>query len=316
MIEVTPGTPDGPCCWPWPCAWPARPARGRSRLAADARPERAPPLRSAVSATIADCTPGIALTASSARFRTGSQACTTAGIHGDREEHLAVARDDVGQRAGLRQRRAVGRGDLAQRCKHIVLGDRHVTSFLRRFGVTIVVPALWSTPRPQDIDRAKQHSANLEETMAKVAFLGLGVMGYPMAGHLKNKGGHEVTVYNRNAAKADKWVAQYGGKKAATPKEAATGQDFVMMCVGNDNDVREVDARRQRRVRRREQGRGVRRSHHRLRRGRAPASRRGEEARLRLRRCAGVRRPGRRRERRAHRDVRRRCRRLTAAPSR
>ena len=76
--------------------------------------------------------------------------------------------------------------------------------------------------------------------MAKVAFLGLGVMGFPMAGHLKNKGGHEVTVYNRNAAKADKWVAQYGGKKAATPKEAATGQDFVMMCVGNDNDVREV----------------------------------------------------------------------------
>ena len=65
--------------------------------------------------------------------------------------------------------------------------------------------------------------------MAKVAFLGLGVMGYPMAGHLKNKGGHEVTVYNRNAAKADKWVAQYGGKKAATPKEAANGQDFVMM---------------------------------------------------------------------------------------
>src|ERR1700751_2583650 len=76
--------------------------------------------------------------------------------------------------------------------------------------------------------------------MAKVAFLGLGVMGFPMAGHLKNKGGHEVTVYNRNAAKADKWVAQFGGKKAATPKEAATGQDFVMMCVGNDNDVREV----------------------------------------------------------------------------
>ena len=76
--------------------------------------------------------------------------------------------------------------------------------------------------------------------MANVAFLGLGVMGYPMAGHLKNKGGHEVTVYNRNAAKADKWVAQYGGKKAATPKEAAAGQDFVMMCVGNDHDVRQV----------------------------------------------------------------------------
>jgi 3-hydroxyisobutyrate dehydrogenase len=76
--------------------------------------------------------------------------------------------------------------------------------------------------------------------MAKVAFLGLGVMGYPMAGHLKNKGGHEVTVYNRTAAKAEKWVAQYGGKSALTPKAAAEGQDFVMACVGNDNDLREV----------------------------------------------------------------------------
>jgi 3-hydroxyisobutyrate dehydrogenase len=76
--------------------------------------------------------------------------------------------------------------------------------------------------------------------MAKVAFLGLGVMGYPMAGHLKNKGGHEVTVYNRTAAKAEKWVSQHGGRKAATPKEAAEGQDFVMCCVGNDNDLREV----------------------------------------------------------------------------
>jgi 3-hydroxyisobutyrate dehydrogenase len=76
--------------------------------------------------------------------------------------------------------------------------------------------------------------------MAKVAFLGLGVMGYPMAGHLKAKGGHEVTVYNRTAAKAEKWVAQFGGKSAATPKAAAEGQDFVMCCVGNDNDLREV----------------------------------------------------------------------------
>jgi 3-hydroxyisobutyrate dehydrogenase len=76
--------------------------------------------------------------------------------------------------------------------------------------------------------------------MAKVAFLGLGVMGYPMAGHLKNKGGHEVTVYNRTATKAEKWVAQYGGKSAPTPKAAAEGQDFVMACVGNDNDLREV----------------------------------------------------------------------------
>ena len=76
--------------------------------------------------------------------------------------------------------------------------------------------------------------------MAKVAFLGLGVMGYPMAGHLKNKGGHEVTVYNRTTAKADKWVAQHGGKRAATPVKAAEGQDFVMVCVGNDADLREV----------------------------------------------------------------------------
>ncbi|MGH6771824.1 MAG: NAD(P)-dependent oxidoreductase [Xanthobacteraceae bacterium] len=76
--------------------------------------------------------------------------------------------------------------------------------------------------------------------MAKVAFLGLGVMGYPMAGHLKAKGGHELTVYNRTAAKAEKWVAQHGGRRAATPKEAAAGQDFVMCCVGNDDDLREV----------------------------------------------------------------------------
>ena len=76
--------------------------------------------------------------------------------------------------------------------------------------------------------------------MAKVAFLGLGVMGYPMAGHLKTKGGHEVTVYNRTTAKAEKWAAQFGGRVAKTPKEAAAGQDFVMACVGNDNDLREV----------------------------------------------------------------------------
>src|SRR5271165_1687346 len=76
--------------------------------------------------------------------------------------------------------------------------------------------------------------------MAKVAFVGLGVMGYPMAGHLKAKGGHEITVYNRSSAKAEKWVAQHGGKSAPTPKEAAAGQDFVMACVGNDNDLREV----------------------------------------------------------------------------
>jgi 3-hydroxyisobutyrate dehydrogenase len=65
-------------------------------------------------------------------------------------------------------------------------------------------------------------------------------MGYPMAGHLKNKGGHEVTVYNRTAAKAEQWAKQHGGKTAPTPKAAAQGQDFVMCCVGNDHDLREV----------------------------------------------------------------------------
>lgn len=73
----------------------------------------------------------------------------------------------------------------------------------------------------------------------KLAFLGLGVMGYPMAGHLQ-KAGHSVTVYNRNAEKSAKWVATHGGASAATPREAALGADIVMMCVGNDNDVRSV----------------------------------------------------------------------------
>lgn len=75
--------------------------------------------------------------------------------------------------------------------------------------------------------------------MAKVAFLGLGVMGYPMAGHLAVKG-HEVTVYNRTSAKAEAWVAEHGGRAAPTPREAAMGQDFVMACVGNDDDLRGV----------------------------------------------------------------------------
>lgn len=76
--------------------------------------------------------------------------------------------------------------------------------------------------------------------MASVAFLGLGVMGYPMAGHLKSKGGHEVTVYNRTRAKAEQWVGQHGGSLAATPAEAAEGKDFVFSCVGNDDDLRSV----------------------------------------------------------------------------
>jgi 3-hydroxyisobutyrate dehydrogenase-like beta-hydroxyacid dehydrogenase len=75
--------------------------------------------------------------------------------------------------------------------------------------------------------------------MAQVAFLGLGVMGYPMAGHLA-KAGHSVTVYNRTAAKALEWVSQHGQQAQPSPGEAAAGADFVMMCVGNDHDVRQV----------------------------------------------------------------------------
>ncbi|HVX72540.1 MAG TPA: NAD(P)-dependent oxidoreductase [Devosia sp.] len=75
--------------------------------------------------------------------------------------------------------------------------------------------------------------------MVKVAFLGLGVMGFPMARHLKAKG-HEVTVYNRTAARAEAWVAANGGRAAPTPRAAAGGQDIVFACVGNDDDLRSV----------------------------------------------------------------------------
>ena len=75
--------------------------------------------------------------------------------------------------------------------------------------------------------------------MAKVAFLGLGVMGYPMARHLAANG-HDVTVYNRTAAKAHKWVGEHGGRSAPTPRAAAEGQDVVFACVGNDDDLRSV----------------------------------------------------------------------------
>ena len=75
--------------------------------------------------------------------------------------------------------------------------------------------------------------------MAKVAFLGLGVMGYPMAGHLQAKG-HDVTVYNRTAQKAEKWAGEHGGRHAATPGEAAAGCEIVFACVGNDDDLRQI----------------------------------------------------------------------------
>ncbi len=75
--------------------------------------------------------------------------------------------------------------------------------------------------------------------MTRCAFVGLGVMGYPMAGHLQ-AAGHEVTVYNRTTARAEQWVAEHGGSLAATPSAAAAGADAVMVCVGNDDDVRSV----------------------------------------------------------------------------
>lgn len=75
--------------------------------------------------------------------------------------------------------------------------------------------------------------------MAKTAFIGLGVMGYPMAGHL-SKAGHEVCVYNRTTAKAESWASEFGGTIAMTPAEAARDADFVCSCVGNDNDLRNV----------------------------------------------------------------------------
>src|SRR5881398_1069489 len=89
-----------------------------------------------------------------------------------------------------------------------------------------------------DAAGAARSTTNEEITM-KLAFLGLGVMGYPMAGHLA-RAGHRVTVYNRTEAKAKRWVAEYGGTAAASPAEASRDAELVMMCVGNDNDVRAV----------------------------------------------------------------------------
>lgn len=74
----------------------------------------------------------------------------------------------------------------------------------------------------------------------RTAWIGLGVMGYPMAGYLVSKGGHDVVVYNRTTAKAEAWVAEHGGSHALTPRQAAEGADFVFACVGNDDDLRSV----------------------------------------------------------------------------
>ncbi len=76
--------------------------------------------------------------------------------------------------------------------------------------------------------------------MSKVAWIGLGTMGFPMAGHLKTRGAHAVTVFNRTPAKAEAWIAKFGGTSAPSPAEAADGADFVFTCVGNDDDLRAV----------------------------------------------------------------------------
>ena len=133
----------------------------------------------------------------------------------------------------------------------------------------------------------------------KLAFLGLGVMGYPMAGHLA-KAGHEVTVYNRSSAKAQQWVAAHGGASAPTPAAAARGAAIVMMCVGNDNDVRAVASGAGRCARRHGRRSDSRRSHHGLRGSGARSRSGGSEQGRRLSRRAGLRRPGGCGERQAH----------------
>ncbi len=138
-----------------------------------------------------------------------------------------------------------------------------------------------------------------------VAFLGLGVMGYPMAGHLA-RAGHRVTVYNRTAAKAQQWTQEYGGKMAQTPREAAAGAQIVFSCVGNDDDLASVmlgDA-----------GALAGMAKDAIAFDNTTASAkiarelhaRGAQARPALYRCAGIRWPGRRRQRPVNRDVRRR----------
>ena len=142
--------------------------------------------------------------------------------------------------------------------------------------------------------------------MAKVAWIGLGVMGYPMAGHIRKKGGHDLTVYNRNGAKAEAWVKEYGGKTAPTPAEAAKDAGLRVLLRRQRQRPARRDAGRQGRVPIGAEGRRLHRQHHGLRQYRPRALCRGQGQGLRLPRRARVRRPGRRPERRADRDGRRR----------
>ena len=152
--------------------------------------------------------------------------------------------------------------------------------------------------------------------MAKVAWIGLGVMGYPMAGHILRKGGHDLVVYNRSAAKAEAWVAEHGaGRSAPTPAAAAAEADFVFACVGNDDDLRTVTLAKDGAFA------GMRPGAVFIDNTTASANiartlRRRTRARLRFHRCPGLGRAGGRSERRAHRHVRRRRRALRARASR
>ncbi len=142
--------------------------------------------------------------------------------------------------------------------------------------------------------------------MAKVAWIGLGVMGYPMAGHL-HAAGHTLAVYNRNTAKAEAWVAAYpNGTRHATPAEAARDADLVFTCVGNDDDLRQVTIGPEGAFGAMKPGAilidHTTASADVARELYAAAQARG----LRLHRCARLRRPGGRGERQAHRHVRRR----------
>ena len=138
----------------------------------------------------------------------------------------------------------------------------------------------------------------------RVAFIGLGVMGFPMAGHLA-RAGHDVVVYNRTASKASDWVAQYGGRSAPTPSAAADGAEIVFACVGRDGDVAEVTRGPQGAFA--AMGKGtVFVDHTTASAGnRARTGRCGTRARFRFRRCAGVRRRAGREERPADNHVRR-----------
>ena len=149
-----------------------------------------------------------------------------------------------------------------------------------------------STPTGPRSGASSARSAEGGAMPERVAFIGLGVMGAPIAGHLA-RAGHSVTVYNRTAAKAARWVEQYGGAAAATPAAAAAEAAAVFVCVGNDDDVRAVTTAPRRRAARHARRRRAGRSHHDVGNAGARARRRGARARRRVRRRAGLRRPAR-----------------------